>query len=41
MLINGVDMNIQLTHASEAFYLFALSDDTKWRIKILDAQAEL
>jgi len=46
MLINGVDLNIQLTRAPEAFYLFALSDDTKWHIKILGAtlfiaQAEL
>jgi len=37
MLINGVDMNIKLTRAPEAFYLFGPSDDTKLRIKILDA----
>jgi hypothetical protein len=37
MLINGVDMNIKLTRAPEAFYLLGPSDDTKLRIKILDA----
>jgi hypothetical protein len=37
MLINGVDMNIKLTRAPEAFYLLAPSNDTKLRIKILDA----
>jgi len=37
MLINGVDMNIKLTSAPEAFHLLAPSDDTKLRIKILDA----
>jgi len=37
MLINGVDMNINLTRAPEAFYLFTSSDDNKVRIKILDA----
>jgi hypothetical protein len=37
MLINGVDMNIKLTRTSEAFYLLAPTDDTKVRIKILDA----
>jgi hypothetical protein len=37
MLINGVDMNIKLTRAPEAFYLLAPNDDTKVRIKILDA----
>jgi hypothetical protein len=37
MLINGVAMNIKLTSAPEAFYLLGLSDDTKVRIKILDA----
>jgi hypothetical protein len=37
MLINGVDMNIKLTRAPEAFYLFGPSDDAKVRIKILDA----
>ena len=36
MLINGVDMNIKLTRAPEAFYLLAPSDYTKLRIKILD-----
>ena len=36
MLINGVDMNIKLTRAPEAFYLLATSDDRKLRIKILD-----
>jgi len=30
-------MNIKVTRAPEAFYLFAPSDDTKFRIKILDA----
>ena len=37
MLINGVDMNVKLTRAPVAFYLLAPSDDTKVRIKILDA----
>ena len=37
MLINGVDMNVKLTRAPEAFYLLAPSDDTKVRIQILDA----
>jgi hypothetical protein len=37
MLINGVDMKIKLTRASEAFYLLEPLDDTKVRIKILDA----
>jgi hypothetical protein len=37
MLINGVDMNIKLTRASEGFYILAPSDDKKLRIKILDA----
>jgi hypothetical protein len=37
MLINGVDMNIKLTGAPEAFYLLSALDDTKLRIKILDA----
>jgi hypothetical protein len=37
MLINGVDMNIKLARAPEAFYLLAPSDDTKVHIKILDA----
>jgi len=32
MLINGVDMNIKLTRAPEAFYVLAPSDDTKLRI---------
>jgi len=36
MLINGVDMNIKLTRAPEAFYLLAPSDDNKVRINILD-----
>ena len=37
MLINGVDMNVKLTRAPEAFYLLAHSDDTKVHITILDA----
>jgi hypothetical protein len=37
MLINGVDMNIKLTRTSESFYLLGPSDDTKVRIKIMDA----
>jgi hypothetical protein len=37
MLINGVDMIIKLTRASEAFYLLGPSNDTKVRIKIMDA----
>jgi hypothetical protein len=37
ILINGVDMNIKLTHTPEAFYLLASNDDTKVRIKILHA----
>jgi hypothetical protein len=37
MLINGVDMDIKLTRAPEAFYISAPSDDTKLSIKILDA----
>jgi hypothetical protein len=37
MLINGVDMNIKLSNAPDAFYLLALLDDNKVRIKILDA----
>jgi hypothetical protein len=37
MLINSVDMNIKITRAPEAFYLLGPSDDTKVRIKILDA----
>jgi hypothetical protein len=37
MLINGVDMNIRLTRAPEAFYLLGTTDDVKVRIKILDA----
>jgi len=46
MIINGVDMNIKLTRAPESFYLLSHSDDSKVRIKILDAtlfitQAEL
>jgi hypothetical protein len=36
MLINGVDMNIKLTRAPEAFYLLGASGDTKLHIKILD-----
>jgi len=36
MLINGVDMNIKLTRAPDAFYLLATSDYNKLRIKILD-----
>jgi hypothetical protein len=37
MLIIGVDMNIKLTRAPEAFYLLGPSDDAKVRIKILYA----
>jgi hypothetical protein len=37
MLINGVDMNIKLTRAPEAFNLLAPSDDNKLHTKILDA----
>jgi hypothetical protein len=37
MPINGVDMNIKLTRAPEAFYLLGHSDDTKVCIKISDA----
>ena len=37
MLINSVDINIRLTRAPEAFYLLGPSDDTKVRIKIVDA----
>jgi len=37
MRINGVDMNIKLTRASDVFYLLANSYDNKVRIKILDA----
>jgi len=37
MLINDIDMNIKLTPAPEGFYLLALLDDNKFRIKILDA----
>jgi hypothetical protein len=37
MLLNGVDMNIRLTRAPEAFYLLGMSDDVEVRIKILDA----
>jgi hypothetical protein len=37
MLINGVDMNVRLTRAPEAFYLLGTTDDAKVRIKIMDA----
>jgi hypothetical protein len=37
MLINSVNMNIKLTRTPEAFYLLASPDDTKLRIKVLDA----
>jgi len=37
MLINGVDMNIKLTRTPEAFCLLAPTDNTKVRIKSLDA----
>jgi hypothetical protein len=37
LLLNGVDMNIKLTRAPEAFYLLGPSDDSKVRIKIMDA----
>ena len=33
MLINGVNMNINLTRAPDSFYLLAPSDDNKVRIK--------
>jgi hypothetical protein len=36
MLINGVDMNIKLTRAPDAFYLWGPSDDPTVCIKILD-----
>jgi hypothetical protein len=35
--MNGVDINIKLTRAPEAFYLLSRSDDANVRIKILDA----
>jgi len=37
ILINGADIDTKLTRTPEAFYLFALNDDTKVRIEILDA----
>jgi hypothetical protein len=37
MLINGVDMNIRVTRAPEAFYLLGSADDPKVRIKIKNA----
>jgi hypothetical protein len=37
MLINGADMNSNLTLSQEAFYLLGPTDDPKVRIKILDA----
>jgi len=37
MLINCVGMNIKLTRTPEAFYLLAPTDDTKVRIKTLEA----
>jgi len=37
MLINDVDINIKLTRTPEALYSFAPTDDTKVRIKILEA----
>ena len=37
MLINGLNINIRLTRAPEAFNLFGPTDDPKERIKILDA----
>jgi len=37
MLTKGLDINIKLKCAPKAFYLLALSDDNKVRIKILDA----
>ena len=37
MLIKGVDMKIKLTRIPDAFYLLSPTDDTKVRIKILDA----
>jgi hypothetical protein len=41
ILIKDVDMNIKLTRTLEAFYLLATTDDTKARIKILDATLSL
>jgi len=37
VLINGVDVNIELTRAPDFFYLLLPSDDNKLRIKNLDA----
>jgi len=37
MLVNVVEMNTKLTRTPEAFHLLAPNDDTKVRIKILDA----
>jgi hypothetical protein len=37
MLLNGVDLDIKLTRAPEAFYLMGPSNDTKVRIKIENA----
>jgi hypothetical protein len=37
MLISGLGMNTKLTRTPEAFFLLAPTDDTKVRIKILDA----
>ena len=41
MLINGVGVNIKLTRTPEAFYLLAPTDDTKVRIKMLEATLSL
>jgi len=37
MLINGVDINMKLTRALDAFYILAPSDDNKVRNKNLYA----
>jgi hypothetical protein len=37
MLINGVDMNIKLTRAPSSFYLLRPADDSKMKIKIMEA----
>ena len=37
MPVNGVNMNIKHTRATDSFYLLAHSDDNKVCIKILDA----
>jgi hypothetical protein len=37
MLINGANMSIKLTRTPEDFYLLARNNDTKVRVKFLDA----